>query len=96
MAVDGFADATILLDNSTGDPDPVDIKDPYAARQRWLYVAGVQVDDFDIEYRPNPEYPWIIVIDNVVEGTVLLERRPEGQYRVVRSANNDQATIALL
>jgi len=96
MAVDGFADATILLDYSTEDPDPVDVKDPYAADQRWVYATGISSDSFDIEYRPNTDRSWVTVISGVSSGVQTMQRRPEGQYRVTRSGNTDQATIAFI
>ena len=96
MAVDGFEDATVLLDYSTQDPDPVDVTDPYAADQRWVYATGISSDSFDIEYRPNASRAWVTVVSDVSNGVETMRRRPEGKYRVTRSGNTDQATIALL
>jgi hypothetical protein len=96
MPVDGFEDATILLDYSTEDPDPASVKDPYAADQCWVYATGISADTFDIEYKPNSDRSWVTVVEDVSNGVQTMRRRPEGIYRVTRSGNTDQATIALI
>lgn len=93
-----LSDGIVLADKQTDTKGVTKYDDLGGKDVATVYKTGLVNDSVTIEYRPDQNHAWAKVVELVAGSSDIqtLHNMPEGEYRLNRSGNTDQITVALI